>query len=88
MRARALQKNFSSDAYLASANDETLALAMIETRAALAALDDILAPNRTVTCEAVDIDRYKRPVAICRAGGRDIAEAMVRGATPWSESSS
>lgn len=43
MRARALQKDFSSDAYLASANGDTLALAMIETRDALAALDDILA---------------------------------------------
>lgn len=43
------------------------------------ALDDILALNRTVTCEALDMDRHKRPMARCRAGGRDIAEAMVLG---------
>lgn len=42
MRPKARQKDFSGDAYLASANDDTAALAMIETREALAALDDIL----------------------------------------------
>lgn len=43
MRPRTLQKDFSANDYLASANEDTLALAMIETREALAALDDILA---------------------------------------------
>ena len=43
MRARALQKDFDNARYLANANSETLAFAMIETRAALATLDDIVA---------------------------------------------
>ncbi len=42
MRARALQKDFDNARYLANANTETLAFAMIETREALAALDEIL----------------------------------------------
>ena len=40
------------------------------------ALDDILAPNPSVICEALSMDD-QRPVARCRAGGRDIAEVMV-----------
>ncbi len=42
MRARAVHKAFSANDYLASANGDTLALAMIETREALLALDDIV----------------------------------------------
>ncbi|MEZ5813022.1 MAG: aldolase/citrate lyase family protein [Rhizobiaceae bacterium] len=42
MRPRVLQRDFNTDTYLASANDDTAALAMIETREALAALDEIL----------------------------------------------
>ena len=33
--------------------------------------------NRTVQCEKKDIDRYKRIVAICRAGGEDLNAWMV-----------
>lgn len=43
MRPRTLQKDFSANDYLANANGDTQALAMIETREALAALDEILA---------------------------------------------
>lgn len=43
MRVRALRKDFDNGGYLAGANNDTLALAMIETREALAVLDDILA---------------------------------------------
>ena len=42
LRARALQKDFDNNRYLANANSETLALAMVETREALSVLDDIL----------------------------------------------
>ncbi len=42
MRPRTLQKDFSASRYLANANTDTIALAMIETREALAALEDIL----------------------------------------------
>jgi 4-hydroxy-2-oxoheptanedioate aldolase len=42
-RVLALQGKADMQAYLSSANRDTLAIAMIETRAALAAVDDILA---------------------------------------------
>lgn len=42
MRPRTLQADFSANDYLANANNDTLALAMVETREALAALGDIL----------------------------------------------
>jgi 4-hydroxy-2-oxoheptanedioate aldolase len=42
-RVLALQGKSDPQAYLGSANRDTLAIAMIETRAALAAIDDILA---------------------------------------------
>lgn len=41
------------------------------------ALEDLVR-SRTVVCTQVDIDRYKRVVASCRAAGRDLGEAMVR----------
>jgi len=31
-----------------------------------------------VTCKAVDIDKYKRTVAICHAGGQDLGQHMVQ----------
>jgi endonuclease YncB( thermonuclease family) len=34
--------------------------------------------GRTVTCTPVEHDRYDRSVALCTAGGRDLAETMVR----------
>jgi endonuclease YncB( thermonuclease family) len=42
---------------------------------ALYYLLDALGP---ATCEPVDVDRYKRVVARCSAGGRDVAAEMVR----------
>ena len=47
-------------------------------RAALRALAAIIA-DRDVTCNPVDIDQYKRDVAVCTAGNVDLGEAMVRG---------
>jgi endonuclease YncB( thermonuclease family) len=29
-------------------------------------------------CAVVDTDRYGRPVALCRSGGVDLSEAMLR----------
>jgi len=43
----------------------------------LAAMDDIV-NGRQLTCEQLDIDRYKRPVVRCFEAGRDIAKAMIR----------
>ncbi|MCV0387484.1 MAG: thermonuclease family protein [Nitrobacter sp.] len=34
--------------------------------------------GRPVSCKSVDVDRYRRVVAICSVGGRDIGEWMVR----------
>lgn len=42
LRARTLNADFTADKHLANANTDTLALAMIETREALAALDEIV----------------------------------------------
>jgi len=39
-------------------------------RAALALSDKI--GQRTVSCEQRDVDRYRRIVAVCRAGGEDL----------------
>ena len=38
--------------------------------------------GRTVTCTAVDHDRYDRDVAVCTVDGRDLGELMVRSAAP------
>jgi 4-hydroxy-2-oxoheptanedioate aldolase len=45
MRALQLHSGHSPESYFRSANSETLAIAMIETRAAFAALDAILATD-------------------------------------------
>lgn len=47
-------------------------------RAAARALADAIGRN-SVTCTPVDHDRYGRDVARCDAGGRDLADTMVRG---------
>ncbi len=44
---------------------------------AAAALKNIIG-DRPVTCEPKAIDRYGRTVALCRAGGEDLGEAMVK----------
>ncbi len=44
---------------------------------ATVALDRLVA-GREVTCRVRDIDRYGRPVAVCTAGGRDLAAELVR----------
>lgn len=41
------------------------------------ALDALLAGAAEVACDVVDQDRHGRPVGRCRAGGRDLSEAMV-----------
>ncbi|WP_244483281.1 thermonuclease family protein [Mesorhizobium sp. 1M-11] len=46
-------------------------------KAALA-LSDFLDAHRPTSCVEVDRDRYRRAVAVCTAGGHDIAEWMVR----------
>ena len=40
---------------------------------------DLLARDRTVTCETRDTDRYGRTVAICTAEGVDLGSALVAG---------
>jgi endonuclease YncB( thermonuclease family) len=47
-------------------------------RAALRALAAIIA-GRDVTCNPVDVDQYKRDVAVCTVGDVDLGDAMVRG---------
>ncbi|BCH32658.1 succinoglycan biosynthesis protein exoi [Mesorhizobium sp. L-8-10] len=42
------------------------------------ALDDFLKAARPTTCHKVDRDRYGRMVARCTAGGKDVAEWLVR----------
>lgn len=37
-----------------------------------------LVGGRTVRCEARDVDRYGRTVAVCRAGSLDLGQAMVQ----------
>jgi len=46
-------------------------------KAALA-LADYIAQHQPVSCIEVDRDRYKRVVAVCTAGGTDLADWMVR----------
>ena len=46
-------------------------------RAARDALQELVR-SQTVVCAQVDLDRYKRVVASCQAGGLDIGEQMVR----------
>lgn len=41
------------------------------------ALDDFLKVSRPVTCVQTDVDRYRRVIARCQSGGRDVAEWMV-----------
>ena len=45
-------------------------------RASRSALEDLVAGG-LVACSKVDTDRYKRVVAICTAGERDLGEAML-----------
>lgn len=54
-------------------------------QAAAFALDDFLKAARPTTCHELDRDRYGRMVARCTAGGKDVAEWMVRSghAVDW-----
>jgi len=45
---------------------------------AAAELATIIGQNGRVACEEKDRDRYGRPVAVCRIGGRDLAGEMIR----------
>jgi endonuclease YncB( thermonuclease family) len=45
-------------------------------RAALALADRI--GRRTVSCLALDVDRYSRAIAVCQQGGQDLSRWMVR----------
>jgi endonuclease YncB( thermonuclease family) len=42
-----------------------------------------LISGRNVICERKDTDRYRRTVAICRAGGEDLGALMVRDGYAW-----
>jgi endonuclease YncB( thermonuclease family) len=42
-----------------------------------------LTEGKTITCEPRDKDRFGRTVAVCKADGIDLAEAMVRGGMAW-----
>jgi len=46
-------------------------------QAAALALADFLDAHRPTSCTEVDRDRYKRVVAVCSAGGRDVADWLV-----------
>lgn len=54
-----------------------------EARRALEALTR----DRTVVCEARGMDRYRRVVAQCRAGGTDIAASLVSAGLAWANAS-
>ena len=43
-----------------------------------------LVSGATVACAVIGTDRRQRPVARCRAGGRDLAEAMIRDGWAYS----
>lgn len=43
------------------------------------ALADFLDAHRPTSCVEVDRDRYGRTVAVCTAGGQDVADWLVRG---------
>lgn len=47
-------------------------------QSAAMALDQLLEVARPTTCHEVDRDRWGRVVARCTAGGKDVAEAMVK----------
>lgn len=47
-------------------------------RASLRALAAVIA-GRDITCSPVDVDQYKRDVAVCTVAGVDLGDAMVRG---------
>jgi endonuclease YncB( thermonuclease family) len=42
-----------------------------------------LTAGRTVTCDAVDRDRYGRTVAVCRVGDIDVQEVLTREGLAW-----
>ena len=44
-----------------------------------------LVEDKTVTCEVRDKDRLGRTVAVCKADGVDLGEAMVREGMAWSK---
>lgn len=51
-------------------------------RLSASALQRLIA-GRSVTCEDLGRDRYKRTIARCRAGGVDLGAAMVRQGWAW-----
>jgi endonuclease YncB( thermonuclease family) len=55
------------------ANRKTYACGRASLRALAAAID-----GRDVTCKPVDVDQYKRDVAMCTVGDVDLGDAMVR----------
>lgn len=54
-----------------------------EARRALEALTR----DRSVVCEPRGLDRYRRVVAQCRAGGTDIAASLVSAGLAWADAS-
>ena len=52
-----------------------------EARRALEALTR----DRTIVCEPRGLDRYRRVLALCRAGGQDIAASMVGAGLAWAD---
>lgn len=46
---------------------------------------EALTRDRTVVCEPRGLDRYRRVLALCRAGGQDIAAAMVSSGLAWAD---
>ena len=44
-----------------------------------------LVEDKTVTCEARDKDRLGRTVAVCKADGVDLGEALVREGMAWAK---
>lgn len=52
-----------------------------EARRALAALTR----DRAIVCEPRGLDPYRRVLALCRAGGQDIAASMVGSGLAWAD---
>ena len=50
---------------------------------ATATLETLMKGRAGVECEARDVDRYGRTVAVCRVDGRDLGKAMVELGMAW-----